>query len=120
MLTKKDKVRNILQENFQDIYSCTRVWSAWGYQTMSIDDFIPFSEDDEALNEVVDTIVDNKLKTIEDIYGVFENYQMYHNDNIDDNFESVFFHDDYLEYVDLEVVSKQLREALTNKNKLRR
>lgn len=120
MLTKKDKVKNILQENFQDIFSCTRVWSAWGYGTMSLEDFIPFSEDEEALDEIVDNIVSNKLKTVDEVSAVFENYEMYYNSDIDNNFESHCFHDDYLEYVDLDNVSKQLREALSNKNRLRR
>ena len=38
---------------FSNIYSCTRVWAAWSYDTMSADDFPPFEKGDEAFDEFV-------------------------------------------------------------------
>ena len=38
-------------EVLQDFYSCTRVWEAWSYGTMSRDDFKLANEDDEILED---------------------------------------------------------------------
>lgn len=39
-----------------DTYDCTRVWSAWGYGTMSPDDFVPIVQCEERLQEIVDAV----------------------------------------------------------------
>ena len=52
---------------FGNIYSCTRVWSAWGHDTMSADDFAPFEKGDEAFDEFV-----KELKEIGLIKGDIE------------------------------------------------
>jgi hypothetical protein len=33
-----------------NLWYCTRVWSAWSYNTMTQDDFIPANEDDDIIN----------------------------------------------------------------------
>ncbi len=37
-------------------YDCSRVWSAWGYGTMSEDDFTPIINDINRLQEIVDAV----------------------------------------------------------------
>ena len=39
------------------IFCCTRQWSAWGYGTMSQNDFVLASEDDGILDELTDAAV---------------------------------------------------------------
>ena len=46
-------LREALAAALTDTYVCGRVWSAWGVGTMSQDDFIPASECDELLDELV-------------------------------------------------------------------
>lgn len=116
----KEKVKDILMENFNDIYHCTRVWSAWGYNTMTHDDFVLFEEEDEALDEIVEKIITNKAQNIDDLQAIFENYEMYHNDDIDNNFDSNFFDSQYLDYVDLETISQQLKPVLKEKKSLKK
>lgn len=36
----------------QEAMHCTRVWTAWGYGTMTEDDFVCVTEDAEALEEI--------------------------------------------------------------------
>lgn len=40
----------------RDTYDCSRVWSAWGYGTMSEDDFTPIINDINRLQEIVDAV----------------------------------------------------------------
>ena len=35
---------------------CTRVWEAWGYDTMTQDDFALVAEDDEVINELAENL----------------------------------------------------------------
>ncbi len=37
----KEALTDIIADGLRDTYHCTRVWSAWGYGTMSADDFEP-------------------------------------------------------------------------------
>ena len=46
-------LREALAAALGSTYVCGRVWSAWGVGTMSEDDFIPASECDELLDEIV-------------------------------------------------------------------
>lgn len=41
-----------------DAYDCTRGWSAWGVGTMSDDDFIPITDQEERLYEIADACLD--------------------------------------------------------------
>lgn len=115
---KKNKIIDILQNEIIDIYSCTRVWSAWSYGTMSLDDFVPVNEDEEVLNEIADQILDLKNISIDSISSVLENYQFFYNDNIEDNFESHLFHEDIFEHIDLEKITQDI-SILKNKEKHR-
>ena len=42
----------------QDALHCTRVWEAWGYGTMSEDDFSPVTNDAEAVNEIASAVLE--------------------------------------------------------------
>ena len=49
-------LRETLAAALTSTYVCGRVWSAWGIGTMSQDDFIPASECDELLDELVSSV----------------------------------------------------------------
>lgn len=40
-----------------DTYDCTRVWSAWGVGTMDQDDFVPLVDQEDRLDEIVDSVL---------------------------------------------------------------
>ena len=40
----------------QDTLFCSRVWSAWGYGTMTADDFSDTAEDDDFINDIAKAI----------------------------------------------------------------
>ena len=44
---------------------CNRAWSAWGYGTMTENDFSPVSDDDEAVMEIVEAILTAALPALE-------------------------------------------------------
>lgn len=50
----RQRVRDAIAGALGEAYDCTRVWSAWGYGTMSSDDFQLVADDDERLDEIVD------------------------------------------------------------------
>ena len=80
-------IAEIIENNMNDVYACTRVWSAWSYNTMSLDDFLPFKEDDELIADFKDFLDKKNNVTVDDLVGFFENYEGYYNDDIDNNFE---------------------------------
>lgn len=51
----KEAVADGLNET---VYTCSRVWSAWGYGTMSEDDFAPAWEDDELVDDLATVALD--------------------------------------------------------------
>jgi hypothetical protein len=53
----RDFLTAALEAELGDAYDCTRVWSAWGYGTMSENDFRP-------VNNRLDEIVDGLLVTL--------------------------------------------------------
>lgn len=53
-----DAVKAAVAEALGDAYDCTRVWSAWSYNTMGPDDFVLVSDDDERLTEIVDAALE--------------------------------------------------------------
>jgi len=53
----RDQVRDAVAEALSGTYYCNRVWSAWGVGTMSEDDFAPANEDDNILDNVVDSVL---------------------------------------------------------------
>ena len=42
----------------QDALHCTRVWEAWGYGTMSEEDFSPVADDAEAVHEIASAVLE--------------------------------------------------------------
>lgn len=42
----------------QGALHCTRVWEAWGYGTMSEDDFSPVADDAEAVHEIASAVLE--------------------------------------------------------------
>ena len=42
----------------QEALHCTRVWDAWAHKTMTEDDFSMVADDDEALDEIVDAVME--------------------------------------------------------------
>jgi hypothetical protein len=47
-----ERMRDALAEVLGEAMDCTRVWSAWGYGTMSQDDFQVIANDDDRLDEI--------------------------------------------------------------------
>ena len=105
---KDEKISELLENNMNDVYACTRVWSAWSYNTMSLDDFLPFKEDDELIADFKEFLDKKNTVTIDDLVEFFENYEGYYNEDIENNFESHCFHDDYLEYSNLEDMAEEI------------
>jgi hypothetical protein len=58
----KEKIKNILKKHLDDALICTREWSAWGYGTMTEDDFENIS--DVNINDISNDIVDAINKPI--------------------------------------------------------
>lgn len=53
----RQAVCDAIADTLGDAYDCTRHWSAWGYGTMSQDDFIAVAEQDERLAELADAAI---------------------------------------------------------------
>jgi hypothetical protein len=47
------QLRDEVASALEDTYACTRVWEAWQYNTMTQNDFIPASEDDNVIQNVL-------------------------------------------------------------------
>ncbi len=47
-----EAIREAIREALGDAYDCTRVWSAWGYGTMSQNDFESVAGNDERVDEI--------------------------------------------------------------------
>lgn len=60
-----DKIKGILEECFpigsMSLLVCTRVWEAWGVNTMTQDDFHEIGEDTEFLNDLAIQIEEGLL-----------------------------------------------------------
>lgn len=109
---KQEAVKIAIKTDFEDCYSCCRVWSAWSYNTMSQDDFIPVSDDPDVLEEISESIVQkiNDNADFESILSVFDDYVFYYNNNIENNFDSMSFHEDYFDYIDVSSLKELLPE----------
>lgn len=53
----REQVRDAVARALTGVYYCSRVWSAWSYGTMSEDDFAPAAEDDNVLDNIVDSAI---------------------------------------------------------------
>ncbi len=54
--TKKEEFYDLSTTILDDLLYCNRVWTAWGYGTMSASDFILAAENDDILNTTAETI----------------------------------------------------------------
>ena len=107
---KRRSIKNVISLYFEDVYSCTRCWSAWSWGTMAVDDFFPLSEDDELLDEIVLKLLNYDIKnlTYENFEEIFDGYTLYYNQNIFDNFENIHFSEDFLDHVNLDYLISEL------------
>lgn len=53
--TLKERLSINVGEHFSECYDCTRVWSAWGYGTMTHSDFVPVPTDTDRINDFVES-----------------------------------------------------------------
>lgn len=53
----KERLKNTLREQLNDALYCTRVWEAWGYGTMTEDDFECLARDEEYIEQLADAIL---------------------------------------------------------------
>lgn len=49
---KRERLLQAARESLDDVWYCGRVWSAWGYGTMSEEDFCPACECDDIVESV--------------------------------------------------------------------
>jgi hypothetical protein len=71
---KEKDITEILENNMDNVFACTRVWSAWSYNTMSQDDFLPFKEDEDFINDFKNFLEDKDKITIDELVGFFEQF----------------------------------------------
>lgn len=56
----REEIIKILDGWFKDAYFCTKVWEAWGYNTMTQNDFVPVDDEiEEAADEIIKIIANN-------------------------------------------------------------
>lgn len=53
----REKVMEAVAEALGEAYDCTRVWSAWSYDTMGPEDFVLVSNDSSRLAEIADAAI---------------------------------------------------------------
>lgn len=53
----ESSISSLIHEHFQQIYVCTRVWSAWSYGTMTEEDFTEVFYDTDLVNDIVSSIM---------------------------------------------------------------
>jgi hypothetical protein len=53
---QKEAMRDALSATLGDAMDCTRHWSAWGYGTMSQDDFKLVADNDERIDDLVEVV----------------------------------------------------------------
>lgn len=77
-------VRDALAQALGDAYDCTRVWSAWNVGTMSQDDFVPVTEDDERLHELtiaaLDAAASSQSELLADVEALYTELGDFEND----------------------------------------
>lgn len=114
----KKEALDSMESVFKNCYSCTRVWSAWSYDTMTIDDFTPFDKDDESFLECFDSLIDSINNTefiskevfYDAVIDIISDYDLYYNDDIDNNFSSGSFNNDVFEEINLDDMFISFRE----------
>lgn len=61
----RDHATDAVAEALGDAYDCTRVWNAWGYGTMSQDDFCLVTDDDSRLAEITEAALNPAMAVID-------------------------------------------------------
>ena len=102
----KEEIKNILINNFDDLFICTRTWSAWSYATMTHDDFIPLVANSNLLDEITENL--SYATDIDTIEEIFNDYNFYYNSDIDNNFYSQAFDDDWHSHYNVKHVFKSI------------
>jgi len=112
----KKELDSALDNTFVDTYGCTRVWSAWSYNTMSQEDFVAYQSGDEAFDEMRDklefTLKTNRFNNVEELVEFFYDtgHDLYFNDDIESNFNSDHFNSDYLDHIDLNPLFESIKK----------
>lgn len=117
-LESNEALDKALSDSFSGVFSCTRVLSAWGYNTMSPDDFAPFEKGDEAFDEFSKNIkkaltnekVDNMDKLYDFIGKQLEAYELFYNPNIDSEFYPEAFREDFIGELDFDKVLPAMKK----------
>lgn len=62
----RNQLDEVIRDETSDTYVCGRVWSSWGYGTMSEDDFTRFDKNDRIENLVysIEEIVENRMESL--------------------------------------------------------
>lgn len=53
----KPQIAAALKEALGEALDCTRAWEAWSVGTMSADDFVLVTDDEDRLNEIVEAVL---------------------------------------------------------------
>ena len=106
------KFKELIRKHFNNCYFCLKVWSAWSYNAMNTDDFIEFYLEDEAVNDFYNNLKAVNDLTEEKLIEVLSNYELFYNENIDDNFTAESFDSDYLFYIDTHLLLKEVKEIM--------
>jgi len=102
---------------FSDVYVCNRVWSAWSYGTMSIDDFISL-DDTEFKQEFFDFLITKEFViNQEELILFLSNYKGYYNSDFLDSFASEYFNDNWLDFYSEDDIFNSYKECLINLEK---
>lgn len=117
-LESSETLDKALSDSFSGVFSCTRVLSAWGHNTMTPDDFAPFEKGDEAFDEFSKNIkkalttekVDNMDKLYDFIGKQLEVYELFYNPNIDSEFYPDAFREDFIGELDFDKVLPAIKK----------
>lgn len=55
--TKKDRFKNLIGDTLEGFLWCDRTWDAWGYGTMSADDFYDAGDEDTIYRHAVSAYI---------------------------------------------------------------
>lgn len=100
---------------FSCIYFCDCVWSAWSYNTMTQDDFLAMSEDEDYLKDILEDILKKEI-TIENIEEAFNTTEAYFCEDLEHCFSQEYFAEDFLSYIDFEELIPFLKQLKVQQN----
>lgn len=114
-----DQATDAVAEAIGDAYDCTRVWSAWGYGTMSSDDFCLVIDDESRLAEITQAALNPAINVIEAQAAEVERLRMALTElaNAVGGLSPGDEPDVYADYDELHRLLSQARAALSGENK---